>query len=234
LIRAESKGPNYLVRFTGSKSQFTEYIKKISAVKSKAWDNETKSWIIPKTDFPAVVKSFKYIEYVEEAAPDDVSASYERIAGIGDDLKLPPYEYQKEAIQFSLNNPETLLILPCGAGKTVVGIGLYIEAIKRGLIEGPGMIIVKASLKTQWLKEVGKFSDLSANIIRTHADATSNIHSKINLRRKQMQKMISAGYENRATELQHTIDGLEEQVDGVFEAHFSRPDIEQACPNSEP
>lgn len=44
-------------------------------------------------------------------------------------------------------------------------IGLFLEARKAGIIKGPGLIVVKTSLKPQWMTEVEKFSDLKAKII---------------------------------------------------------------------
>lgn len=41
------------------------------------------------------------------------------------------------------------------------------EAYKQKLIEGKCLIVVKASLKYQWSKEIEKFSDLKANIIES-------------------------------------------------------------------
>ena len=41
--------------------------------------------------------------------------------------------------------------------------------MKSGEIKGCGLFVVKASLKTQWLMEVKKFTDLNARIIQTYA-----------------------------------------------------------------
>ena len=90
---------------------------------------------------------------------------------IGDTMKLTPYLYQKEAIHYALKKQRALIILPCGAGKTPIGIGFCVEAYKQGLIKGKCLIVVKASLKYQWLKEVEKFSDLKAKIIETPTKA---------------------------------------------------------------
>lgn len=68
---------------------------------------------------------------------------------IGEGLKLSPYCYQKETIQFGVNNNKGLLILPCGSGKSPILIGIYHELRKNKLTTNPGAIIVKASLKYQ-------------------------------------------------------------------------------------
>lgn len=55
--------------------------------------------------------------------------------------------------------------------KSPIGVGLCVEAYKQNLITGKCLIVVKASLKHQWLKEVDKFSYLKAKIIDTPAKA---------------------------------------------------------------
>lgn len=93
-------------------------------------------------------------------------------------MKLQPYEYQKEAIYAGIQEKETLMVLPCGSGKTPIAIGIYLEAINN-IISGQGLIMVKASLKAQWAKEIEKFSHLSCTIIQTYADRCSKWTTKI-------------------------------------------------------
>lgn len=50
-------------------------------------------------------------------------------------------------------------------------IGSFLELRKNNTIKGPGIICVKASLKYQWLKEIEKFSNLRATIIKTPSAA---------------------------------------------------------------
>ena len=86
---------------------------------------------------------------------------------MGDGMKLSPYFYQKEIIKFCVDTGESLIVAPCGAGKSAILIGTYMELLRAGRINGPGLIVVKASLKTQWHSEVMKFSGLRPSIIRT-------------------------------------------------------------------
>lgn len=86
---------------------------------------------------------------------------------IGSDMLLTPYPYQKEVIYHAINNPQSLLICPTGSGKTAIMIGIYTEALKRGLTDKPCLIVVKASLKYQWLNECAKFTTLSATVVET-------------------------------------------------------------------
>lgn len=61
--------------------------------------------------------------------------------------------------------------MPCGAGKTPILVGVYHELRKNDITTKPGAIIVKASLKYQWVKEVEKFSDYRVKAIDTPSKA---------------------------------------------------------------
>lgn len=63
------------------------------------------------------------------------------------------------------------MILPCGAGKTPILVGIYHELRKNDITTKPGAIIVKASLKYQWVKEVEKFSEYKVKAIDTPSKA---------------------------------------------------------------
>lgn len=80
-----------------------------------------------------------------------------------------PYCYQKETIKFGVDNGKGLLILPCGSGKTPILVGIYHELRKNNLTSKPGAIVVKASLKYQWVKEVEKFSYYRVKAVDTPA-----------------------------------------------------------------
>ena len=97
---------------------------------------------------------------------------------MGADMKLPPFSYQKEAIYFGLNNLNSLMILPPGTGKTIICIGTYLELLKHGITDKPGVICVKASLKYQWVKEIQKFSNLRAKAVNTPSKAKKKFDSQ--------------------------------------------------------
>ena len=52
------------------------------------------------------------------------------------------------------------------------------------MISGPGLVVVKASLKYQWKQEVEKFSDLKATVLETYSKLTSNFTNKIKNKQK--------------------------------------------------
>lgn len=66
------------------------------------------------------IKEFqnKYGEDIEVVTKEKmVIAKYSKMINlIGKNMKLQPYLYQKESIYFCLNNINSLMILPCGAG----------------------------------------------------------------------------------------------------------------------
>lgn len=90
---------------------------------------------------------------------------------MGATMKLQPFPYQKEAIYHAIHNPNTLMILPVGSGKTPIAIGTFLELRHHGLTDKPGIICVKASLKYQWVEEVKKFSNLKVKAIETPSKA---------------------------------------------------------------
>lgn len=43
-------------------------------------------------------------------------SSYNKLLALKGNMKLTPYDYQKEAIDFALKKLSSLMLLPCGAG----------------------------------------------------------------------------------------------------------------------
>lgn len=90
---------------------------------------------------------------------------------IGKGLKYEPYEYQKETVFFGTDKNSALFLLPTGSGKSFIAITLYNELKQSNKVTTPGIIVVPASLKYQWVKEVSKFSDLIAHSVDTPSKA---------------------------------------------------------------
>ena len=114
---------------------------------------DTNNWIIDK----------KVAELLATELPIEyINVPWENI---GQGLKYTPYDYQKEYAYFGKENNNALLLAPTGAGKTFIAITLYNELKLSNKVSTPGLIVVPASLKYQWVKEVSKFSDLVAHSI---------------------------------------------------------------------
>jgi hypothetical protein len=73
---------------------------------------EEKGWIFHHSKLKEVISYFKDPVYENEYIPPDYM-------DMGSDMKLQPYEYQKEAIYFGIQEKEGLLVLPCGSGKLI-------------------------------------------------------------------------------------------------------------------
>lgn len=155
MILIDDLGINISVRYSGEDieecKKFISYMKSIGAIK-KIRGSE---WIVQKQYYDQLKKSFEYT--IKENPWDNIGA----------DMKLSPYPYQKEAIYYAINNPNSLLILPTGSGKSPIGAGIVLEYNS----ERPIIICTKATLKINWLNEIQKFTNLTATIIETPSKA---------------------------------------------------------------
>ena len=155
MIIIDDLGINISVRYTGRDvadcKLFISYMTSIRALKKP----RSSEWIVSKDHFESIKSKFDYT--IKENPWDS----------IGLNMKLQPYPYQKEAIYYALNNTNSLLMLPTGAGKTCIGAGIVLEYNA----ENPIIICTKASLKYNWLQEINKFTDLSAKVIETPSKA---------------------------------------------------------------
>lgn len=157
----------YRLRFIGETIELSNYVNVMVYDKHVHFNIITKQWEISEEDLPEFISNYKdIIESVIHEKPKILR--YDKaLDEIGLTMKLKPYVYQREAIKFALDKQNALIILPCGSGKSPIGVGLCVEAYKQGLITGKCLIVVKASLKYQWSKEIEKFSNLKAKIIDT-------------------------------------------------------------------
>lgn len=161
MIEIKDYGHNYNVIYAGDKENYNNFFNIITSIAdTKKLYKGKKGWKMPKCYLPELEEKYKDIKFVNN--PWD---------NIGEGMKLSPYCYQKETIKFGVDNEKGLLILPCGSGKTAILVGIYHELRKNNYTNKPGAIIVKASLKYQWVKEVEKFSHYRAKAIDTPSKA---------------------------------------------------------------
>ena len=145
---------SFYLEYTGSLDA-KHPILRILASSSNNRRVDTDNWIIDNKT-KNILESNYSIEYI--------TVPWENI---GAGLKYTPYDYQKEYVHFGSNNDNALFLAPTGAGKTMIAITLYNELKLANKVSKPGIIVVPASLKYQWTKEVSKFSDLIAHSIDT-------------------------------------------------------------------
>lgn len=105
MVLIDDLGINISVKYTGDNitncKKFISYMVSIKARKKL----KGSEWIVSKDHFEDIKSKF---EYTIKINPWN---------SIGADMKLQPYPYQREAIYYALNNPNSLLILPTGSGK---------------------------------------------------------------------------------------------------------------------
>lgn len=106
----------FLVRFNADISLFNVYINIITTVLlnyAKPNLNKEAGWLF----------KYKHLNKVLTAFNNDVIYENKYVeppySNIGSMMKLKPFDYQKEFINFILEKQKALLIAPCGAGKCV-------------------------------------------------------------------------------------------------------------------
>lgn len=220
----------YGVRFNSTpqnKKYFNEFAQIIGEIKEKYFDASLNIWCInedglelfhekEKTIFP---KKGPVVKLTQKRKISDNWQS------VGSGMKLRPYDYQKQVVKFIIDEHEnvhdTLIIAPCGAGKTPMVLAAYQESVKRKIISGPGMIVVKASLKTQWAREVQKFTNYVPRIIKTYKECVAREESMLKRRKK---KLESAGAADKKS-LEKEISSLKKEIEEKFESQFKSADL---------
>ena len=213
------KNNQFLIRYNGDRRQFDLYINTIMnklIYCAKANTDACGGWIFHYSKLEEIKSLFDTILYQNEYLEPDYMS-------MGQDMKLQPYEYQKEAIYYAINNLNSLMVLPCGSGKTPICVGVYLEAINNNIIKGQGLIIVKASLKSQWKKEVSKFSNFEASILQTYSEKCSRYLTKGKKLKKQIEKLKSTDAKRKDLVLQ--IKDIELEANEHFNSQFEGTDL---------
>ena len=158
LIKDKDNNTSFL-EYTGNIGEKHTVLRVLAQYRDNVKRVNTDKWIIPN----------EIISLLEEECNVDHFISPWKDIGKG--LKYEPYEYQKETVFFGSEQESALLLLPTGSGKSFIAITLYNELKLSNKITTPGIIVVPASLKYQWVKEVSKFSDFRAKAIDTPSKA---------------------------------------------------------------
>lgn len=82
-------------------------------------------------------------------------------------LRVEPYEYQREGISFGLENKRIIIGDEPGLGKTLQSIGIVDTANAY-----PCLVICPSSLKINWQREFEKFTDKSAIVLDNNVRTT--------------------------------------------------------------
>ena len=226
----------YLITFNKSSQKairhFNDFTMVITSVETQ-FDPKTRGWKIKAGDlkkfqqldekiFPPKTK-FKTMKEKMSTLVRNNNQTVEGWEEMGQGMKLKPYDYQKEVIKFIVDQKNVLIVSPCGSGKSAMCIGAYLECHNRNIIQGPGLVVVKASLKTQWKKEIEKFSDLVPSIIETYSKATSAENAQIKMREKKLSDTDISDVSKSM--LEEEINKLREMADRKFLSQFRKADL---------
>lgn len=211
----------YIIKYTGNDvKELDNFLFFVTTDPKSRFDDD--GWIVSLETLELIkanIKSYSFKEYVDKFNVKKNNPDFE----VGKSIKLSLYPYQKEIVLYCLEKLCAIVALPCGSGKSCIGISTYIDAVKRNLITGKGLIVVKSSLKMQWLKEVEKFSDLKASVVDTYKSVKPSLQSKVRkleTKLESLQKNFTKHY-NEILELENEISLLKRDVEKEFEKMFS-------------
>ena len=158
----------------GTDKEYSKFVAALGTVEKKVFDSKAGKWLCGRVDAVRIQDQLNYPE-------------------IGNDMKLKPYGYQRQAIAFCAGLGCGLVRLPCGSGKTPIGLSLFLNLRKKEHGKLTGIFVVKVSLKNQWLDEVQKFTDLRAGEIATYKSVTAKYTTRIKAQRLKADKIMEEG-----------------------------------------
>lgn len=194
------------IRCIDDLEEYDRLQKKLKTIDDKFFDMQYQTWVCDTRSAERILETF--------SKPN-----------IKVNLKLPPYLYQLQCLDSCINKGTRLIHLSCGAGKTPCALMIYEYLRDNGMLSGQGVIVVKATLKNQWLGEVSKFTDYKASIIDTYKSVTSSIQSKIKTRDKRLKSLIKdSAVENREeiAGITNEINELKKKAHDDFAKLFSK------------
>ena len=176
-LQGDKDGYLYAVKFSNEESvkdYRNRYGAALGKIPDKKFDLKNREWKIKENSLRILQEAEEELWPTSFNKPKETQPIIRDYEDIGLGLKLKPYPYQQETIKFCLDTEKSLIVLPCGAGKSAILLGTYDECRKAKTVDGPAMIVAKASLKQQWAKEVEKFTSYKPIIIQTLSQLNKN------------------------------------------------------------
>lgn len=168
-----------------SSAQYSFVRNYLNELPGTLYDQENHRWRVNKQHLDKVLERLEDITVFDEAIEDikgiveDLTPEFPVIDLFLDELKLPPFPYQKIGISFLVHQKKGIVGDVMGLGKSITAIGAAHILHRQGHVNKV-LVICPASLKYQWADEVTKFTDYSTIVI----DGTTK------KREKQYQKYI--------------------------------------------
>ena len=176
--------------------------KVVDAIKTlpvKQYIKNIQAWEIPSDCLAEALDTLTFLDNIQlitlpETEEDSNQGDFDLTQAEIDQLHFKPYKHQVEGINYGLQKKKWLLLDNPGCGKTNQIIGLAETLKRRGLVEHCLVIAGINSLKSNWAKEIKKFSNEKSIIIgeKLKRDGTvSKIPMSIAERVEQLKKPIS-------------------------------------------
>lgn len=155
------------------------------------YNKKTHIWELPVKGINKVIDRMSVFDDVSIINKEDTKNCLERKFNTNY-VKVSPFKYQEEGINYGINHNKWLLLDDMGLGKSYQAICIAQELFKLGEIKHCFIICGVNSLKTNWKKEIQKFTDMSCMILG------ERINSK--------GKSVFESVEYRANQLKNKID----------------------------
>lgn len=167
-INVSLDGHELVLKFPFSK-EINQRIKKVFGWR---FDGQTKTWRVHAASVDDLIDEFGALLKFDTSY-DEIKAAIESIgpmlgsidATIVDYFKISPYDYQVVAgTAFLPVAKKCILADEVGVGKTLSSLVGFASLYKKGIVN-KALVICKASLKSQWLSEIYKFTDFEGIVI---------------------------------------------------------------------
>lgn len=138
------------------------------------YDKKTKIWEVPCTCLAILLDNFCVYDDIDlELLQDEKKKEFKTFEL--SNYRTKPFEYQRDGIQFGLNNEKFLLLDAPGLGKSLQMIYLAQELKEKENIEHCLVICGINTLKNNWAREIKKHSNLDCKILGERFNSKGNL-----------------------------------------------------------
>lgn len=173
-LQQTSNGQAYAIKFERYRKPLIDKLKTDILVPGRLYDARTLSWLIPASPqskklierFSYYVKHFEAVEWAdgshagEEEIPQEYTIAPLPSLTVSHNLKISPYEYQKQGIARGLQLKRFINGDDMGLGKTFQSIATITIADAF-----PCLVICPNVVKINWQREWSKFTDKKAMVL---------------------------------------------------------------------
>lgn len=147
----------------------------IKATGTALFDKKHLKWEVPVCYLQNLLDQFCVIDDVDVTLYKESKHRESQLEPVLSNYKTKPFDYQIEGIKYGLKHDKWLLLDSCGLGKTIQLIITAGELKRLGKVEHCLIICGINNLKTNWLKEISKHSDLSATVLGRKVSAKGKV-----------------------------------------------------------